>query len=273
MLAALLLASACSSDSSVSFDSTPDLPSAGGFGGSNAAAGRNSGSSGSDSIGGTEAAAGTAASEEGGSSLGGSAGSGSAGADEGSAGDMTGGMGGNLAGGGSAGASAGAGGSKGGEAGSAGTGGSAEGGSGGSGGSTSCTNGLFNGHSYAFCGVVDSAMLAFAKCESLNMSVVSIESRAENLYVQGKQTSTWLGGSDEANEGAWRWASSNVLFWKEKPVLGVFSDFIDGQPSNKDNEGKPENCLVLTASGWNDVGCDLGGFPVTCESVGPLGHP
>jgi hypothetical protein len=98
--------------------------------------------------------------------------------------------------------------------------------------------------------------------------LVSIESKLENDYVQGKQTSTWLGGTDQDLEGEWRWVSTKAVFWNEKPVPGVYQNFIDGQPSNKDNQGNPENCLVLSKSGWNDVGCELGDFKATCESGG-----
>jgi hypothetical protein len=115
---------------------------------------------------------------------------------------------------------------------------------------------------------VESAAAAFAKCEAMNMSVVSIESKAENTYVQGKQSSTWLGGSDEGMEGEWRWVSTKLLFWNEKPVPGVYQNFIEGQPNNKDKDGNPENCVVLSESGWNDVGCALDGVKVTCESSG-----
>jgi hypothetical protein len=290
LLAALLLVSACSSDSSVSFDPNPNVSGHSGSGGQSEA-GTGHGSSGSGNRAGSSSEAGSGTGE-GGRADGGSAGTGTSGSSVGGSGisgsGHEGGYGGGSGGSGNAGeptaGSAGSGGGgadgiggQGGGAGSGGMGGSygggGDGGSGGAGGNPPCTSGLFNGKSYAFCGVVDSATAALAKCESLDMAMVSIESKAENTYVQSKQSSTWLGGSDEDMEGEWRWVRTGVLFWKEKPLLGVYSNFVEGQPSNKDNAGEPENCLVLTASGWNDVGCALGGFKVTCESGGLISQP
>lgn len=285
LLGALLVGSACSSDSSVSFDPDPDLSGAG-KAGSHSSAGTGSSAGSRHSSAGTSSSAGTG-SDEGGSESGGSDSSGAAGTESGGSGSE-GGFGGTSAGsatggtgtageamGGRGGGTSGSGGSSsdagsGGMAGTAGR--SGEGGTGGSG-SGPCTTAYYGGRSYAFCGAVDSAAAAFAKCESLNMGVVAIESKAENTYVQSKQSTTWLGGTDEGKEGEWRWASTKVLFWNEKPVQGVYSNFIDGQPSNKDDAGEPENCLLLSASGWNDVGCALGGFNVTCESSGFVGPP
>src|ERR1041384_2439704 len=68
LLAALLLASACSSDSSVSFDPNPDLSATGGSGGSGgtaSAAGKGNGASGSESRAGGAATAGTGSQEGG----------------------------------------------------------------------------------------------------------------------------------------------------------------------------------------------------------------
>lgn len=276
-LAALLLASACSS-STVSFGPDPEPSAGSGSGGSASQAGKSNGTSGTNNDAGSTAQGGSGneggasgGSEAGGTesggtaSEGGSAGTSNGGATggggSGTAGEPTAGSGGSVSGG--AGGSAGSGGSSG-------SGGTGEGGSGGYNGEP-CTPGFYGGHTYQFCGAVDSAVAAFTKCQSLGMGVVSIESKAENTYVQGKQGTTWLGGTDEAMEGQWRWASTQALFWNEKPVPGVYQNFIDGQPNNEDKDGLPENCLLLSPSGWNDVGCALSGFKVTCESGGPLG--
>jgi Lectin C-type domain len=291
LLGAILLGSACSIDSSVSFDPDPELSGNSGRGGASGAGNGSGGStngSGSGSKGGIGSGQGGSASggrpggsDAGGSDAGGSdseggeGGSGNGGANN-SGGGPTSGSGG-TAGGSSTAGSDGSGGSGGGGGigGVAGSGGSrsGEGGSGGSGDGAPCTTGVFDGHSYAFCGAVASAEDAFAKCESLGMGVVSIESKAENTFVEGKQGSTWLGGTDEAMEGEWRWVATKVLFWNEKPVGGAYQNFTDGQPNNKDKDGNAENCLVLTASGWNDVGCALGDFKATCESLSTSGPP
>lgn len=282
LFGAFLLASACSSDSTVSFSPTPDLSGGdGSFSGTGSTAGTRSDEEGA----GARAAAGEGPDEggthSGGTSAGGADGAGGSSAGTvsgGSAGQETAGSGGSGALGGVSGGSGAGGGvsgsSSGGTSAGAGAGGTAGSvGSGGSGGSSDgpCTPGVFGLHTYAFCGVVENAAAAQAKCESLGLAVVSIESKVENDYVQGKQGSTWLDGTDEAEEGQWRWAATGVVFWRDKPLPGVYSNFTDGQPNNKDNQGYPENCLVLTKSGWNDVGCELAEFRATCESVGPSG--
>jgi hypothetical protein len=277
LASALLLVSACSSDSSVSFDPDPDLSGGGSVGaagtetGATANSAGSSSQSGSGSVGGGmgDGGAPAAGSETGGTDDGGVAGT--------AAGGMTGSAGTHAAGSAGTGSEAGSSASGGSANGGSGNGGGGNGGSAGNGmaGSSSgfCSQGFFGTHSYAFCGQVESAAAGVAKCQSLGMTVVSIESKAENDYVASKQTSTWLGGSDEAMEGEWRWTSTGVLFWNKKPIDGVYSNFIDGQPSNKDKNGDPENCLALTEKGWNDVGCALGDFKVTCESGGPIFPP
>ena len=288
----LVLSSACSSDSGVSFDPPPtgvggDSPS----GGSKLTGGSGSNSGASDS-GGSNAVAGS--SSEAGHSMGGTASEGGKANDAGSNAGGTagansmagaGGKGGTsgMAGAGGKGGTAGAGGKGGAGAGGGGAGGaSGAGGGGGTGGNGDCTLATFAGHSYAFCGKVDSATAAFTKCQGLGMSMVSVESKEENAFIVGKQLgSSWLGGTDQLVESEWRWTSSGALFWNGAPkgtlptdgkIDGVYSNFIAGQPNNT-GDNVPENCSVITASGWNDLACGLPDFRATCEGAGPIIGP
>jgi hypothetical protein len=248
LFVAFLSGTGCAGDSEVDFD---PLPSTGAT--SNGSAGSAGASSGGTATGGS---GGSAA----GSSNGGQSGS------TGAAGNPAGGKGGGGNGGsGGAGGKGGAGGT------TAGGGGS---GTAGGGGGDECVLAKFEGHNYAFCGEVASAAAASAQCTSLGMDMVAIESEPENAFVLDKQAGlSWLGGSDELEEGHWVWASTGKSFWEHDAVDGVYSNFVEGQPSNMDNMNEPENCLGITDAGWNDLGCDLTTLRAACESSGPVVQP
>jgi Lectin C-type domain len=296
--ASVVLSSACSSDTDVSFDPPPTSTSGGDHsnggtkltssgtnsgatdsGGSSAVAGGSTNAGTGNTTGGAQSQGGT--NTDAGSSSGGTAGASTAGAGgKGSAGAGGKGGAGGMAGAGGKGGTGGAGAGGGGGAGAGGT--SGAGGSGGSGGNSDCTPATFGGHSYYFCGKVDSATAAFTKCQGLGMSMVSVESKEENAFVLGKQLgSSWLGGTDQLVESEWRWTSSGALFWNgaakgtqpnDGKIDGVYANFIVGQPNNT-GDNVPENCLVITASGWNDLACGLPDFRATCEGVGPVIGP
>jgi hypothetical protein len=246
VMGSLLLASACSSDSNVLFDDAPPSSSGG-----NASSGGSGSGSGAAASGGSGAESGSGQ----GGQAGGAAGSSTAGTASGAGSDNGGSNTGGVAG---KGGSNNGGRSTGGNSGSAGAAGSDE-----------CTAASFGQHTYYFCGLVDSAPLAAAKCQSLGMSMLSIESELENAFVLGKQKgSSWLGGTDELSEGHWIWASSGVMFWDEgQAIPNVYENFQPQQPNDNGADGAHENCLVLTADGWNDVLCSLDGFRAACEST------
>nr|KAG5703771.1 hypothetical protein BaRGS_009569 [Batillaria attramentaria] len=90
-----------------------------------------------------------------------------------------------------------------------------------------------------------------AECESLGAKLAEIESSLENDFVKDLATKaggpTWLGGTDNAMEGTWKWSSSGNLF--------TFTDWGQSQP---DNNGGIENCLHMRRSDnyrWNDANC------------------
>jgi hypothetical protein len=44
------------------------------------------------------------------------------------------------------------------------------------------------------------------------------------------------------------------MFWDEGPKIpGVYENFLEGQPNDNNADGSRENCIVLTANGWNDL--------------------
>lgn len=263
----LLLANACSGDSSVSFDDTSSANGGGGASGGGSKTTSGGSAAGAEPSAGASAQSGSAGKGNGGNT---SAGSNAAGTAS-TAGTGAGGKGNS---GSSNGGSAG----KGGMTGNAGKGGggvAGMSGNAGSGGADECTTASYGNHDYSFCGIVDSAVLAAAKCQSLGMGMVSIESQEENAFVLGKQQgSSWLGGTDQLAEGTWLWASTGTVFWAGgspesggKAVDGVYQNFIALQPNDNGADGAHENCIVLTASGWNDILCTIAGFRAACEET------
>ena len=313
----LLLANACSGDSDVTFAPPPDTNGGNaGSGGNSKLNNTHGGGSGASTAGGSNASSGSAhggsaqggndnaGSDTGGNATAGNATAGNATAGSGTAGSGTSGRGnaGSSAGGmagmggvaGTAGSASGAGG-KAGNGGAAGNGGTTAGNGGtagttagnggmagmsgsGGGGSGDCVAASFGGHSYYFCGVVDSATAAFSKCQGLGMAMISVETMAENTFALGKQKgSSWLGGTDQLEEGEWRWASTGTLFWEGGPkgteidgtIDGMYNDFLVDQPNDNGADETHENCLGISASGWNDLACTLGTLRAACESTGP----
>ena len=90
--------------------------------------------------------------------------------------------------------------------------------------------------------------------------LANVTSQAENNFIKSILTvNSWLGGSDNANEGQWIWTSgpeAGQQFWQGNiagsPINGSYTDWAaNGQP---DNSGGNENYLEmwLAQDGWND---------------------
>ena len=107
-------------------------------------------------------------------------------------------------------------------------------------------------------------------CQSLGGNLVSIESASENDFVYKLSGgNSWLGASDEAQEGTWAWIS-------EQPFDFKYWD--EGEPNNccpSQNCGKegctPEHYLTFSGHGttWNDVPNDPLTFVCEWESLSP----
>jgi hypothetical protein len=236
-------------------------------GGSSATAGKGGGSN----VGGTSGNGGNSA-------MGGSADTG------GSAGDTGGGTGGSAgrtggagdSSGGSAGTSGGTTSGGGGNAGDA-SGGGASGGLGGGGfaGASSlgdCQTDTFGGHDYVFCNVNLAWTVARDNCASIGMFLVGVNDAAEsqwvydNVYDAPPRQGVWIGASDIAAEGEWRWPDG-TLFWLGDSMGsaqgGLFNAWYASQPSGQG----PRDCAALDGStlGWYDLDC-MTPQPYVCES-------
>jgi hypothetical protein len=135
-----------------------------------------------------------------------------------------------------------------------------------------CVGATYEGHSYAFCGAVDSAAAALAHCQTMSLGMVVIQSQPENQFVKSKlKGSSWLGATDQALERRWVWYASGDVFWDNGPVDGQYQNWLIGQPNNS---GDGENCAIIQGNlaekgEWNDIECALTGYRATCESAEP----
>jgi len=107
-------------------------------------------------------------------------------------------------------------------------------------------------------------------CEAQHMKLTRIDDAAENTFVNGLElalpgapTYIWIGGTDLAQVGTWRFPD-NTIFWQASAsVNGLYTDWNAGEPS----EGK-EHCLGMWAdvAMWNDFDCVAAAVPgYVCE--------
>lgn len=130
---------------------------------------------------------------------------------------------------------------------------------------------IFNGHSYRR---YDEGMTwkeAKARCEALGGYLVCITSEAEQKFVEslledGTQKYYWIGATDEAEEGVWRWVSGEAF---------AYENWDNNQPDNQyktigeDYVGIAKRDESWAKFGrWNDFanhGSDVGDGGFICE--------
>ncbi len=89
--------------------------------------------------------------------------------------------------------------------------------------------------------------------------VATSTSAAENAYLVSLiTTSTWLGGSDLAVEGEWRWSGgpeAGQMYWlgaaAGSPQGGSYTNWGGGEPNN--SGGVEDGIQLLTGGTWNDI--------------------
>ncbi|XP_012946935.1 macrophage mannose receptor 1 [Aplysia californica] len=95
---------------------------------------------------------------------------------------------------------------------------------------------------YMFPGTQTTWARALAVCQAQNGSLVSITSRAEQSYLQGRllsgsSSSYWIGASDRTQEAGWSWEDGSPF---------AFLNWHTGEPNNLGNE----DCGALDAKTW-----------------------
>jgi hypothetical protein len=113
----------------------------------------------------------------------------------------------------------------------------------------------FEGHSYKFFREVMSWHQAKRRCEELGGHLAIVGSDAENDFIMalaksgvgnlGKQNGVWLGATDEAKEGDWRWIDGSRL---------RFTNWLQN-PKQPNNSGGDEHYLwmwLVQGGAWTD---------------------
>ena len=98
---------------------------------------------------------------------------------------------------------------------------------------------------------------ALAACETWGGSLAALTTEDENLFVAARVADgTWLGATDEAEEGTWVWASGEP--W----------DYTSWETDEPNGSG---NCLQFwhsAVAGWDDMTCNTV-QAYLCERPGP----
>jgi len=104
-----------------------------------------------------------------------------------------------------------------------------------------------NGHWYLLVNQERSWRTAHEYCAGMGAHLVTLSDAAENQFVFGISTQTWLGASDEEQEGVWKWITGEPT---------TYTNWAEGEPNNCGQpDCQPEHYLMFaeTPAQWNDV--------------------
>ena len=129
---------------------------------------------------------------------------------------------------------------------------------------TATASGSLHGNTYYFVNREVTWFEAKKLCENMGGHLATIGSAEENAYVLGivQNTQAWLGATDRANEGEWRWITGEPF---------NYTNWAGNQPDNcggEQEEGESYLHFSWESGGqWNDnAGCAL--LPFVCEIDG-----
>jgi hypothetical protein len=124
----------------------------------------------------------------------------------------------------------------------------------------------YGGHAYKFCGAGRGFIAAQDDCAAQGMRLIRVNDAAENQWAFATKVAkgfpgVWIGASDLATEGDWRW-SDDTPFWTGKagvagsgPVNALFNAW-QTSPAQPDQNGD-EDCAGFSYSTdrWADLAC------------------
>lgn len=98
-------------------------------------------------------------------------------------------------------------------------------------------------------------------CETAGLQMARVDDQGQANAIETEAgnlgESIWLGGTDLAVEGTWRWTDNDDMFWvgtaDGSAPAGVFTNFGNDEP----NDSGGEDCLLTEVGGWNDADCGL----------------
>ena len=98
---------------------------------------------------------------------------------------------------------------------------------------------------------------ANAACLAAGLQLATVLSAAENalLLTAAAGNKVWIGGTDAASEGTWKWSSTGT------PLS--YTNWYSGEPNNYQGN---EDCVHFSGK-WNDVNCARK-FKFVCERRG-----
>jgi hypothetical protein len=124
----------------------------------------------------------------------------------------------------------------------------------------------YGGHAYKFCGAGRGFVAAHDDCAAQGMRLIRVDDEAENQWAFATKVAkgfpgVWIGASDMATEGDWRW-SDDTPFWTGKAGVAG-SGSVDAlfnawqtSPAQPDQNGE-EDCAGFSYSNdrWADLVC------------------
>jgi len=132
------------------------------------------------------------------------------------------------------------------------------------------------GRAYWFCDNKSTFEAARSACSAVGMSLARIDGATEKNFVASQLSKpAWLGASDSAKDGDWRWIDGDALFWTGgstgQAVGGLYSNWGSGNPHASDSA----NCLSIAngAKGyWFSEKCDKANTWVCEGPAAPQGE-
>lgn len=107
--------------------------------------------------------------------------------------------------------------------------------------------------------------------------LATITSSDENTFISGRLTADgWIGASDAAVEGTWRWATgpeSGTAFWSGTSTGSAVDGNYENWATNEPNQAGNEDCAQFYSANafWNDLSCSNGlGYVVEFGASGDL---
>jgi hypothetical protein len=140
-----------------------------------------------------------------------------------------------------------------------------------------CLTKAFGAHDYLLCREMRSWADARSGCTAVGMRLVRIDDDPENQWLfananvdPGRSSLVWIGASDAAVEGEWRWTDGD-LFWLGPNTGMVQNGLFAGWYSREPNDVRGnEDCGSLETKsgtpGWYDSQCSTV-WPFICESL------